>query len=228
MTGKRYVVMLVRALVFSVIVTILGYTGYLAWQSAGAFDQHHRVHIAMESWGNSKQQPTRKVWEYYQKLLEQAMTNQPANATFMNTMGRLYLYRAVKLETHPVASAVYVLKAKFWFGKAAALRPAWPYPWLNLVTTGAILGKWSDEYAHAYRMAMQQGRWEEKTMPALVELGLNVYQHLDGTDQAQFRHYITVAMENRDEHLSWLYRVKKLKTLACSLAESDKARSACQ
>lgn len=221
MLKKSALYLLLRIIMAVLVCALAIYLSQLAWHSAQAFDLHHRVHVSTEQWLNGKDKPTLKGWERSEAKMLIAIEFQPLNAAFVNSLGRLYLYRGLSLEKHPVARALNILKAKSRFESAIKLRPAWVYPWVNMAVANAAIGQWEEQFLHAYQMAMKLGRWEENTMPILIELGLKSYEHFSPKMQNSYQQFLSTAMHNRSQHLTWLVQDKGLYQKACHLVGKE-------
>ncbi len=223
MVRRPALFLLFRLVVVVLVGMILLYLTRIAWQSARAFELNHRTHAAIEQWLQHRQQPTLKAWAIYKDRMLIAIAYQPGNATFINTLGRLYLYKGLSMQKHPVLRTLNVLKAKKLFLEASSLRPAWVYPWLNLAMANAAIEQWGSQFIHAYQMAMHQGRWEENTMPALIALGLRSYEHLDSEMQHRFTLFLSTAVQQREQHLDWLKTDQRLYQQACRILAGEHA-----
>jgi len=221
MQGRTSFFYLVRLVVVIVVGAASIYMARIAWQSAQAFELNHKTHAALGLWLEGKQKPTPKTWIKYKDDMLEAIEYQPLNATFINTLGRLYLYKGVSMHTHRAIRALNVLKAKKQFATAASLRPAWVYPWLNLAISNAAIGQWKAQFQHAYHMALKQGRWEENTMPVLIRIGLVSYDHLNPELQHRYKIYLATAIRIRKKHLDWLKKDPVLFHRACSMLDEE-------
>jgi len=223
MERKLTLCFLFRLVVVALVGIALFYMTRIAWQSAQAFELNHRTHTAIEQWLKHKQKPTLKAWAIYKDKMLMAIQYQPGNATFINTLGRLYLYKGLSMQKHPVLRTLNILKAKKLFIEASSLRPAWVYPWLNLAMANAAIAQWGGQFIHAYQMAMNQGRWEENTMPALIALGLKSYEYFDLEMQRSFTMFLTTAVRRREQHLAWLKKDQGLYQQACRILAGEHA-----
>ncbi|PIW51329.1 MAG: hypothetical protein COW18_01850 [Zetaproteobacteria bacterium CG12_big_fil_rev_8_21_14_0_65_54_13] len=227
--GQRWARPVLRFTALFLFCVLLALLIQLAWRSAQAFELHHRAYVSLQGWLSGHQTPTPDRWQRNKIHLLTAINYQPANATFINTLGRLYLYRGLSLEKAPQTQVLNILKAKRAFKRAILLRPAWVYPWLNLAVADAALKLVDAEFIHAYWMAFRLGRWEENTMPQLIELGIVHFHRFSLQEQLRFKSYMVSALRNRSDHLQPLRHDRRLLNMACKVIDGDAAgREFCQ
>jgi len=146
--------------------------------------------MKIDSWYASKVLPTIKQWREQEQSLKDAVALMPANASMFNSMGRLYEFRAFRMESSTIGRDLYALKAIMQFRLARDASPAWVYPWMNMALIKARIGQIDVEYKHAYMSAIQSGPWERNVMPVLIELGLHAYALMGEQKQLQTLNYI--------------------------------------
>jgi len=162
----------------------------LAWDSAQAYADEHSVYMSFQHWYATGKAPELSQWSEQEHLIQSAIQKLQHHASFKNTAGRLYEYRAYKLSKHVADREQYAHKAAEMYRLAARDSPVWVYPWMNLAIIKMRLGQWDQEFIEAYRQAVRLGPWESSTMPALVEVGLTVYQNMDQPSQQIIGEYI--------------------------------------
>jgi tetratricopeptide (TPR) repeat protein len=64
------------------------------------------------------------------------------------------------------------------YRRAAALRPSWPYTWVNIAQTKLSLAEIDQEFARALGRAAELGPWEPEVQLAVAELGLATWHLL--------------------------------------------------
>jgi len=160
----------------TVAVALLIWLIVVSWQSGMAYALEYRANRSLDQWYASGTVPTAERWQTQESAMKRALLYLPANASMLNTLGRLYAFRLfVMNEQASNARTLYSTKVLDFFQQAADRSPAWVYPWLNIARTRAKLGHLDSQFFVAYEQAVQRGPWEGSTMPDLVALGVIAY-----------------------------------------------------
>jgi len=170
--------------------SVLAVLGLQAWHSADGYAIQHRAHMKIEAWYAGPGLPTDAQWKLQLQQMQRATGLMPADPSFHLTMGRLYEFRAFRMEQGSIGRTLNALKAMRQFRMASVASPAWVYPWMDLALTKARIGQLDTEFMQAYLRAVQLGPWETNTMSVLVELGLHAYASMTAAQQQQTAGYI--------------------------------------
>jgi len=183
------------------LVSMLFFMAYQAEHYAEAYAAQHRVYMKLASWNKSSvAAPTVKQWQVQEKRMKNAIALMPGNAAFLNTLGRLYEFRAFRMEAvHDQLSNG--LNALSLFRQATHASPAWVYPWINLALTKARLNQMDAEFGEATLNVIQLGPWEADTMALSVELGMRAYGSVDPAQWNMVVQYIHRVVDIKGEYL---------------------------
>jgi len=195
---------------------ILFFMAYQAWHYAGAYAVQHRVYMKLESWNNaSAGTPTARQWQVQELRMKSAIQLMPSNAAFLNTLGRLYAFRAFQMgvDNNKKADG---MNALMLFRQATRASPAWVYPWLNLALTKARLNQVDSEFGEATLKAIQLGPWEGDIMPLLVELGMRAHGSLSSTQWNMVVQYINRVVEIKGFTLRRSYAASGRSDIICN------------
>ena len=99
--------------------------------------------------------------------LRRALGLDPNNPEYLNELGRVDMWRYVDREESGIADDTFVR-----FRRSAALRPTWPYLWINRALLKSARLEFDAEFTHALIRAAQTGPWEPPVQRAILHAGL--------------------------------------------------------
>ena len=193
---------------------------------ANAYSAQYRVHTNIDSWYKSTLLPTAEQWTEAETTIKSAIELMPDNASLINTLGRLYEFRAFQMERSSISRELHALKAIIQFRKAATVSPAWVYPWLNLVQTKARAGQLDPEFTRAYFQATLLGPWERNAMPPLIELGLHAYGVMTIGQQKKVDSYIDKVANGEADYIAGALQSRGSKAAVCEQLKKANRRIA--
>ena len=121
------------------------------------------------------------AWEQAQRYLWLASRLAPFDPQILGDQGRLYDSRASATQASD-ASTEYE-RALGFYRQALALRPAWPYAWVDIAGLKIAQQRLDAEYLHAVQQALTLGPWQTKVQASIAFGGLMVWDMLPATLQ---------------------------------------------
>ena len=83
------------------------------------------------------------------------------------------------------------------FRQSLAVRPLWPYGWVNLLAAKDKLGQVDMEFNHALRRSAETGPWEPWVQLQFIDSGLRHWGRLGRAEQALVRQQVSSALKVR-------------------------------
>ena len=83
------------------------------------------------------------------------------------------------------------------FRQSLAVRPLWPYGWVNLLAAEDKLGQVDMEFNLALRRSAETGPWEPWVQLQLIDSGLRHWGRLGRAEQALVRQQVSSALKVR-------------------------------
>jgi len=216
------------------LLAVLIILGISAWKQGLAYVYHYQAETTYQQWVQQGAKPELPAWQALEDKLSSAIALEASNATYINDLGRLYAFRALKMEADPAIRVQLYGKAMVFFRQAIALRPAWPHAWANLLLTRARLidmghGELDAEFYHALDRALVLGYNETTVQPIMLKVGFFYWDRLPDAYHAKL---LQLSVDAFGMHTPWLKRLltrfEKLEMICQRLPESDKKAVFCR
>jgi len=130
----------------------------------------------LESW---HQPASEQQWQDALGNGLKALEFEPGNPEHLDTVGRIYLYRAQNRAIDEMRRDAAKANAVVYIHRAFKQRPSWPYTWAYLVLAKLQLKQIDAEFSHAIERAVTLGPWEPWVQLVVVEAGLSSWKQLD-------------------------------------------------
>lgn len=143
---------------------------YAAGMRGLADTAYYPARRAMADWAQNKRQAAAPQWEAARDALRRASDLAPANALYVEELGRLYEMRAMQLSRDEARAWLELSRGQF--RQAASMRPGSPYAWSSLALVKFRMGELDYEFYGALERAARFGPWEPAVQLALSDIGL--------------------------------------------------------
>jgi hypothetical protein len=122
-----------------------------------------------------------------QGRLDKALARYPGNPDYLGLAGNLKVLRAsqpgvVGLEHRELLEA-----AAQNYRDALAVRPLWPYTWVNLLSVKDKLGQVDEEFNRAMHKSAETGPWEPRVQVQLIRSGVRHWDALKSPERGLVR-----------------------------------------
>ena len=138
--------------------------------------------------------PPAWAWEQVQRYLWLANRLAPFDAQVLGDLGELYEHRIDEVPA-PGTSADHE-RALGYYRQALALRPAWPYAWVDIAALKITQQRLDAEYSHAMQRALSLGPWQTSVQASIAGGGLIVWDQLPATLQIRVEQTIARGLSN--------------------------------
>lgn len=171
-----------RLLLCSIVAVALVFiiTLSFAWGVAGY--QAARSDYIVERWEKGGA-VTEIEWTKAHALIQSALFWNKGQPAYLEAMAEIYHWRASQVNVSVEDLEQSVDRSLYYYRKAIASRPLWPYSWGNLVLLKAQLQQWDVEFDHAMNTALTLGAREASVQHAVHEAGLISWIELSDTQQ---------------------------------------------
>ena len=175
----------------------------------------------LESW----QQPaSEQQWQDALGNGLKALEFEPGNPDHLDTVGRIYLYRARSPAIDEVRRGVARINAAAYIRRALRQRPGWPYSWANLVLAKLQLKQIDAEFSHAIERAVTLGPWEPWVQLVIVEAGLSSWEQLDTHTRALIVEEIDRALKTQLQAMMAKAKRYGMLDVVCARIPSSESR----
>jgi hypothetical protein len=160
-----------------------------AWADASSLRARNTVISWREGTGSKV---TDERWQHTLSQLQGALDTAPGNAQLHDDMAYLYASRSQGMGTLPLDTPEYQLQQDLMdqaianYRTACALRPTFPYTWVNLALAKHARGHHDAEFLAAYDRAMQFGHTEADLHIFLANLTYSQWSRLGPQRQQTF------------------------------------------
>lgn len=165
-------------LILCCIVSLL-YFIYVAF-AWGIADIHHRLAMGqLKQWSAKKNQPDKKLefvakdWEKLQSNLSTALRYNPNNPNIHESLALALTGRFADKPVGDKLAEPYRRKALAHYRQSIAVRPVWPYAWINLALVKYQLGEIDEEFQQALYKANKLGAWEPDVQRLIIDISLS-------------------------------------------------------
>lgn len=202
------VILLLPMLLYLLVQSILSGILYL--------NQYH-LDITLDQW-NQKQSPiSLNEWKAAEALALALLKEHENDASVVNAVGRLYLYRSTHLAENRKQRLGYGSKALNYYQTVTRLRPAWSYGWMNFAIAKARTGSVDREFIKSLMQVLRLDPWGKKTLPVIVRLGLFAWEDLGKTDRQALLEYFAVVQGSRKADIQKVLNASSRMELYCAL-----------
>lgn len=179
-------------------IPFLIYMIYIAG-SWGVADVYARPAMSvLEKWRAGKIKLNGQDWDEIQANLSKALQHDPDNPDIHEYLA-LALEGALGAQSATDEEVISSRKAAYsHYKKSIAVRPTWPYAWVNLALVKYRLGEIDDEFFNAYKKAEQLGPWEPGVQKIIIEIGLHGWARFSQQDRLSTLDMISRAMEHTE------------------------------
>lgn len=117
-------------------------------------------------------------WEEAHRYLWLAHRLDPLNPDTLNELGRLYELRVSEQTAASPQGIAALAQARDYYHHSLALRPAWPFAWVNLTQLKLKQQAPDREFAWAMTQAARLGPWEWAVQVGIATAGLHAWDEL--------------------------------------------------
>ena len=163
--------------------------------------------------------------ERAQQLINTALSLDGGNPKFMEYAARIDEWHATqRVKRLSAKDKKRVLEhALQLYRDAIALRPAWPFTWVALVSTKNRLRQYDDELFHAFERATTLGPWEGGVQLRVAKEGFRAWRHLPDKTKLLVEDNFLRGLNSNTYRKQLIELAKKKKHLA-SLCLKDKKK----
>lgn len=224
---------MIEKIIYIALLCLLVILTVSAWDRGVAYVYHYQAEATYKQWLLHGEKPELPEWQELEHKLLSAIRLDAGNATYDNDLGRLYDFRALKMEDNPAIRAQFYGKAMNSFRQAIAPRPAWPHAWANLLLTKARLiemgrGELDAEFYNAFDRALALGPYEQTVQPIILKVGFFFWDRLPDSYHPKL---LQLSVDAFKMHAPWLkillLRFEKLETVCQLLPKSDRESVFC-
>jgi len=186
-----------RYLLLPVLIAMLLAGVYLSFRAGADYVLQYRVNSTLDRWQQSGKPVDLLQWKQLLADAGAGAKASPHDADLENGVGRLYDFRATAMaESVDQRKRFYALAADH-YKQVIALRPAWPYGWMNLTILMAKAGIFDRTFMHALKQTIHLAPWEQSTLPNLVRLSVLAWPYMAAADRSVIGAYLIRAAEQR-------------------------------
>jgi len=124
------------------------------------------------SWQKSNQTPDVRMWKWVHEAMYWSIKLDPDHAEYLNDMGRLYEFTAIKMAEHDSQVKPLLEISLTFFRDAVRRRPSWARAWANLTLTKHRLGNIDEEFMVALDRSIQLGPAVPAVQQIVAEAGI--------------------------------------------------------
>ena len=189
----------------------------------------YRVNAAIDRWQLSSDKKTSlSDWQNLFASLETMLAIDGGNPDLHNAKARLYAYRAGKIDTDSGQRSEDYKQAMQGYRTVIALRPAWPYGYVNLLYAKVFNGELDAEMQHSLLRAIKLSPWEKNTLPDIVKVAVFVWPSLDMESKKVAKAYLLEASEKRRGEFEKALKSSQLKDYFCQTIVKTDRLTLCQ
>ena len=135
------------------------------------------------------------VFEATQSHLDTALKRFPNNPGYLDFAGRLQILRTGQTGVVGAERRALLESAAGNFRQALAVRPLWPYSWVNLLTTKDKLGQVDMEFNRALTRSAELGPWEPRVQLQVINSGLRYWGKLGSAEKVLVQQKVLDALK---------------------------------
>lgn len=134
------------------------------------------------------------VFESTESHLNTALKRFPHNSDYLDFAGRLQILQTGQTGVVGAERRLLLESAAANFRRALAVRPLWPYSWVNLLITKDKLGLVDLEFNTALRRSAELGPWEPRVQLQVINSGLRYWSELQNAERVLVRSQVLHAL----------------------------------
>lgn len=142
--------------------------------------------------------------------------------------GQIYYLQAIHFADAGLERGALLSQAVEEYRKALAMRPSWPYFWLNLVVAKAEWGIFDREFRHAVRRTAETGPWEPRVQLQLIRVDFIEQQRLDRRSRERIDEMLQRALQMQPGAVLQLAVELGQLPRVCSALEEDSLLRRCE
>ena len=123
------------------------------------------------------------AFESTQSHLNIALKRFPNNPDYLDFAGRLQILQSGQAGVVGAERRLLLESAATNFRRALAVRPLWPYSWVNMLTTKDKLGQVDIEFNTALTRSAELGPWEPRVQLQVINSGLRYWGRLGSAER---------------------------------------------
>ena len=221
----------VKKIMLSLTILVLCGLIFLVGQLGLADIYAHKSYRTLKTWQLAPYVMEDAKWDKIKNNLQHALVYDPGNPELMMATGLAYEGRyAEKAVQLPEAKADRG-EALAYYRQSVALRPGWPYGWIDLALVKYRLGELDQEFYDALNTADELGPWEPGVQRVIIDIGLHGWNHIDDATHTLVLNTIKKAVIHSDKkHVDTILGIlKKYRVLyyACSVKDDSYLRNRC-
>jgi hypothetical protein len=147
-------------------------------------------------WSDDEEGTPAWAWEQTQRYLWLANRLAPLDAQILNDLGELYELRGSEAPEPDTNSRADLERALGLYRQSLALRPAWPYDWVDVALLKVTREDLDAEFAHALQRALDLGPWQTSVQASIAGGGLSVWDQLPAKLQTRIEHTVARGLLN--------------------------------
>ena len=130
----------------------------------------------LEDWREHQQRLEHGQWEVIRAGLVNALSYDPQNPELLHKLGLAYEGEFYYILGNGLATD-YRKFAYEYYQEASAIRPAWPYHWVDLLLVKYRLGEIDEDFNVAIKQAVILGPWEPWVQQVIADVGMHHWYH---------------------------------------------------
>jgi len=172
-----------------------------AFRFGMGYVQQYRIHAAIDRWQHSTKPMTVDQWNELEQEAKSALLWSPNEADLHNALGRIYALRTGDTGASKLLRRAYANKAIAEYSRVVALRPAWPYGWMNRAAVLADVDLFNAQFKQNLFMSIRLGPWERTTLPVNFRLAFQAWPYLNRDERKQLLPYLIKAATERKKDI---------------------------
>jgi len=221
-TGAKRIGMMILITVLLVLIVFSARAGV-------SYVVQYRTHAALDHWQKSPdKRPTLNAWQGMLDSVKEMLAFDAKNADLQNALARLYFYRAGNMDSSAKQSLQDYKQAIAGYRTVIALRPSWPYGYLNLLYNKVFVGELDAEMRDSLLHLIQLSPWEKNTLSDTVKVAVFVWPGLDKQSQQAVKSYLLLTSEKRKGEVVRALKESQLKDRFCQQIARGQAMSVCR
>ena len=207
-----------RRIIRVLVIVIL--LGILAWAGIRAVAARHflAARTITTSMVDSEQYTQAQINEATTRVMR-ALSYFPKHPDYLDLAGNLQELQADQPGVVGKAHREALEGAADYYRNALAVRPLWPYSWVNLLSVKDKLGQVDMEFNSAMHRAVETGPWEPGVLSQVMSSGLHRWEYLGRTEKELIQKVIKTALKVQPREVFSLVRSYGRPDLVCDKSD---------